>query len=65
MLIDVVSYYLLGTVLFILFLYPKHLHDSIIVWSHDICTCTLPLFYTLIGSSDSRNFHIQIYEYFF
>jgi len=44
MLIDVVSYYLFITVLFMLFSYPVHLHDSIIVWSHDICMCTIPTF---------------------
>jgi len=49
MLIDVVSYYLLITVLFMLFSYPVHLQDSIIVWSHDICTCTFPFFTHLLG----------------
>ena len=40
---------LLVTVLFMLFSYPVHLHDSIIVWSHDICTCTFPFFTRLLG----------------
>jgi len=49
-LIDVVSYNLLITVLFMLFSYPVYLHDSIIVYSHVICMCTFLSFYTLIGS---------------
>ena len=49
MLIDDVSYYLLITVLFMLFSYSVHLHDSIIVWSHDICTCTFPFFTHSLG----------------
>ena len=45
-LIDVVSYNLLITILFMLFPYLIYLHDSIIICSHVICTCTFPLFYT-------------------
>ena len=45
-LIFIVPYSLLIITLFMSFSYPVHLHDSIIVWSHDICTCTFPFILT-------------------
>jgi len=41
-LIVIVLYYLLIIILFMSFSNPVHLHDSIIVWLHDICICTFP-----------------------
>jgi len=63
-LIFIAPYSLLITVLFMSFSYPVYLYDSIIVCSHVICTCIFSLFYTLIGSSDFLNLHIQVYGYF-
>jgi len=36
----------------------------IIICSHIVCTCTFFYFYTLIGSFDSLDLHIQVHVYF-
>jgi len=59
----IVLYYLLITILFMLFLYLVHLHDSTIVWSHDICVCTFLHFTHSLGASNSLDLHIQVYDY--
>ena len=62
-LIFIVLYYLLITILFMLFSYPVYFHGSSIVCSHDICSCTFLHFTYSMGVSDSLNLYIQVYVF--
>jgi len=59
-LIFIAPYSLLITILFMLFSYPIHFHDSIKYDQMMYACAPFSHFYTLIGSSDSL--HIQVYS---